>query len=302
MQVAAQGKFNLNRTSYWTGMGLLTFCFIVGFLAAVGQTFADDLSDIQSASQQNQDAAALTITAKPGVQLPLNAIFTDSEGRQVHLGDYFHKGRPVILDFIFFRCPGVCPYVQQSLANDINKMSGVIGKDYEVVTISFDPTDTSTAAAEKKASYVAQTNNKQEVAAHWHILTGDQKNITVVTAAAGFHYIFYQAFGMYNHPAGIYVCTPEGRVSNVFEGLDYDSTNLNLALVQAGDDRITNIFDQVLLFCCSFDPQTGKYTPIALRVMSLAGVAVIIGLSSIIGSLFYWEYKHRGRVSLGAQA
>src|SRR5271170_6696382 len=101
MQVAAQGKFNLNRTSYWTGMGLLTFCFIVGFLAAVGQTFADDLSDIQSASQQNQDAAALTITAKPGVQLPLNAIFTDSEGRQVHLGDYFHKGRPVILDFIF---------------------------------------------------------------------------------------------------------------------------------------------------------------------------------------------------------
>ncbi|HTV48880.1 MAG TPA: SCO family protein [Phycisphaerae bacterium] len=301
-QSISQKRLCSELTQYLINRITLVMCFVAVFSLACGKIFADDFGDIQSAAQQNQDAQNLSITAKPGTQLPLSAVFTDSEGHQVHLGDYFHKGRPVILDFIYFRCPGVCPYVQQSVATDINKMPGVIGKDYEVVSISFDPTDTPAAAAEKKASYVAQCNDKQDVAAHWHVLTGNQKNITAAVTAAGFHYIFYPAFGQYNHPAGIFVCTPDGRVSNVFEGLEYDPTNLNLALVQAGDDRITNVFDQILLFCCSYDPQTGKYTPIALRVMALSGVAVVIGLASIIGSLFYWEYKHRGRGSLGTQA
>jgi protein SCO1 len=302
MQFASKINFYPRCYSRLTGLGVLTACMVALLLLASRTGFADDFGDIQTDTQQNQDTKALTITVKPGAQLPLNTQFTDSEGNRVHLGDYFHKGRPVILDFVFFRCPGVCPYVQASVAKAINDMSAVIGKDYEVVTISFDPTDTVAMAAEKKASYVAQTNDKQDVEAHWHILTGDEQNIAIITNAAGFHYHFYPAFGMYNHPAGIYVCTADGRVSNCFEGIEYDPANLNLALVQAGDNKITNVFDQLLLLCCSFDPQTGKYSPIAWRVMTLSGVAVVIGLISMFASLFYWEYKHRGKGSLGAQA
>ena len=272
-------------------MSICVCCCILGLLN-VGVAEASSFGQLAANAQDGRDAQAAGIKTHPGRKIPLNLSFINSHGKKVTLAQYFRKGRPVILSFVYFRCQGVCPYVEMGLANAIRRLSDHIGHDYDVVTVSFDPTDTWQAAADKKAGYLTVFKHPEAFAKHWHFLVGKQSSILPLTKAVGFHYIFYPATHTYNHAAAIYVLTPGGRISNYFFGIKYDPAQLNLALVQAGDHRITNIFDQVLLLCCSFNPNIGKYTPVAVRVMSLAGVAVILGLSAMFGTLFYWEQRH----------
>ena len=273
-----------------------------GLILIVAHPAWGNFNSIQNAVQHASDIKQAGITPRPGARLPLNLTFTNSHGKLIRLGDYFHKGRPVILDFVYFRCPGVCNFVQLGLVHTLNKLAAHIGSDYDVVTVSFDPTDTPRAARKKKAGYLAASTDPSGLKKHWHFLVGTQANIKALTSAVGFRYVYYPILGQYNHAACIYVCTPGGRMSNYFFGIKYNPANVNLALVQAGDHRITNIFDQILLLCCQFNPNTGKYTPIALRVMTLGGVAVLVGLASLFGTLFYWEHKHRGSNSTGAKS
>ncbi len=276
--------------------------FLLATAALPARSLFADFNSIQNAVQQSRQAVQAGITPKPGARLPMGVMFTNSHGQRVKLGDYFHKGRPVILDFVYFRCPGVCNFVQSGLVQSLNKIPAHIGTDYDVITISFDPTDTPHAAQTKKAGYLVESNDASALKKHWHFLVGSESAIKKVTSAVGFRYVYYPALGQYNHAACIYVCTPGGRMSNYFFGIKYNPANLNLALVQAGDHRITNIFDQILLLCCQFDPNTGKYTPVALRVMALAGIAVVLGLGTMFGSLFYWEHKHRRPPASGAKS
>jgi len=256
---------------------------------------ANAFESLQTASQQSRDAIDAGITPHPGAKLPLGIEFVNSHHQQVRLSDYFHKGRPVILDFVYFRCPGVCPFVEIGLMHSMEKMSATLGTDYDVITISFDPTDTPSVAADKKAGYIAVASPKFKklLAAHWHFLTGKEAALKSITSAVGFHYVFYPASHTYNHAAAIYICTPGGRLANYFYGIHYNPDDLRLALVAAGNRKITNVFDQILLLCCQFDPYTGKYTAIARRVMLLGGVGVVISLGAFLGSMVWWERKHR---------
>lgn len=273
----------------------LALCLIsaVAAYVHVGAAHASAFTQLSENAQDSRDAKAAGIVPHSGRQIPLDLTFTNSHGQKVTLAQYFRKGRPVILSFVYFRCPGVCPYVEMGLAHAMNRMSDRIGHDYDVVTVSFDPTDTWQAAAAKKDGYLTAFKHPKMVAKHWHFLVGSAASIKKLTSAVGFHYIFYPATHTYNHAAAIYVLTPRGRLSNYFFGIKYHSSQLGLALVQAGNHRVTNIFQQVLLLCCSFDPTVGKYTPVGLRIMSLAGIAVVIGLTAMFGSLFIWERKHR---------
>ncbi len=270
---------------------VVALCWMLFVPAAAGNAF----ESLQTATQQSRDAINAGITPHPGAELPLQLKFINSHDKPVRLGQYFRKGRPVIFDFVYFRCPGVCPFVEMGLEHSIEKMSATLGTDYDVLTISFDPTDTPTAAADKKAGYIAMARPKFKklLAEHWHFLTGKEAAIKKITAAVGFHYVFYPASHTYNHAAAIYICTPCGRLANYFYGIHYNPDDLRLALVAAGNRKITNVFDQILLLCCQFDPYTGKYTAIADRVMFLGGVAVVLSLGAFLGSMVWWERKHR---------
>ncbi len=256
---------------------------------AMGQSA---FSNIGSAVQTKNDDQLAGAVPTIGAQLPLNTPFRNSRGQAVTLGQYFQPGRPVILCFIYFNCPGVCGYVLKGVAHAIDHMSLTAGVDYDVVTVSFDPRDKPPAAADKRQAYEALLKRKGAIA-HWHFLTGREPAIQKLTAAAGFHYIWYPALGRFDHSALIYICTPRGKISQYLDGVQYDPATVRLSLVAAGDDRLGTVLDQLLLLCCSYDPNKGKYTAIALRVMAVAGVAVILGLGTIIGSLFVWEYRHR---------
>lgn len=281
----------------FAGVSVLATLIVVAALFAPQRIEANAFGSMQASVQQSRDMKTASITPHPGAHLPLGLTFLNSHGKEVHLKDYFRQGRPVILDLINFQCWGVCGFVQAGLLHTMAKMASRLGQDYEVVTVSFNPSDTASMAADKKAGYIAEAPKKLKalIQKHWHFLVEPKKSTASakLASAIGFHYVWEPAIHMYDHEAAIYVITPSGKIANYFFGIHYVPADLKLALVHAGDNRITNIFDEIALLCTQFNPNTGKYTPIAYRVMFLAGVAVVLSLAFFLGSMFWWERKHR---------
>ncbi len=275
---------------------VLLLMLVIGLFGGVPVYAQNYLGGFQRAAHDQHEAQVAGITQHIGAKVPLNLAFRNSRGKLVTLQRYFKPGRPVILNFIYFGCPGVCPFVMDGLAKAVNKMPLVAGSDYDVVTISFNPHDTPKVAAEKKIEYGSMLHSAAAIK-HWHFLTGQEPAIKAITAAVGFHYVWLKQLQRYDHPAAIFVLTPGGRVSQYLYGVLYHPTTLKLSLVQAGDHTLGTAFDQVLLLCCSFNPATGRYSAIAVRVMTLSGVLVVVALGAMFGSLYYWERKHRRKNS-----
>ncbi len=268
-----------------TGMGSF-FCAPV---------WAGEFKSMQSVANTHAESQSVGITPHPGAQLPLSLHFMNSHGHSVRLGQYFRAGRPVIISLVYYKCYGVCPFVESGLLRAIEKMNATLGHDYEVITISFSSRDSAADAAVKKAHYLAAAPSqlRSAISKHWHFLVGTKAVDRKITSTIGFRYRWNPTIEMYDHQAAIYVCTPTGKIANYFFGVHYQPESLRLALVQAGDQKISNVFDQILLFCVSFNPQTGKYTAIAYRVVFLSGIVVLIALGALFGWLWWWERRYR---------
>jgi protein SCO1 len=221
-------------------------------------------------------------------QLPLGLEFKDEDGRAVKLGDYFGR-RPVILTLVYYECPMLCTQVLNGVASSIGVLNFSVGKEFDIVTVSFDPRDTPELAREKKASYLARYK-RTGAAAGWHFLTGRQREISLLTQAVGFRYAYNAEIGQFAHVSGIMVATPEGRLSHYFYGIEYGPRDLRLALVEAGDRKIGSPVDQLLLYCFHYDPSSGKYSLAVLTVIRFAGVLTVLAL---VGSIVLMRRRER---------
>jgi protein SCO1 len=207
-------------------------------------------------------------------QIPPDLVFRDETGRAVRLGDYFGK-RPLILNLVYFHCTMLCPEVLAGLTSALKALKFDVGKDFDVLTVSFDPRDTPELAAAKKAEYINRYG-RPGAAAGWHFLTGDQPSIDALTKAAGFGYKYLGSSGQFAHATAIMVLTPDGRLAQYYYGVDYASKDLRLGLVQASNNKIGNVVDEVLLYCYHYDPATGRYGAVITRVLQLSGIATIL--------------------------
>jgi protein SCO1/2 len=216
-------------------------------------------------------------------QIP-NLTFRDETGRAVRLGDYFGK-RPMILNLVYYQCPMLCGEVLSGLESALRVLKFDVGKEFDVLTLSFDPHETSEMASAKKAEYLKRYG-RSGAAAGWHFLTGPQESIDAVTGAAGFQYQYDARTGQFAHATAIMVLTPEGKIAQYFYGVEYAPKDLRLALVQASENKIGTVVDQVLLYCYHYDPATGKYGAIISRVLQISAAATILVLSILIAVLF----------------
>lgn len=232
----------------------------------------------------------ITIQQKLNAQIPLDLHFRDEAGRDVVLRQYF-TDRPVILNLAYFQCAMLCPQVVKGLAQSLRQQTFQVGQQYTVLTVSFDPRDTPATAAAKKKVALAQLGPAARVDG-WHFLTGDQASIQKLTDSVGFAYRWDSATQQFFHAAGIMVLTPEGKLSRYFYGIDFDSIDLRLGLVEASHDRIGSAVDAVLLFCCRYDASTGKYGWLVGRVLSLAGLLTILILVTFLVILARSEPHH----------
>ncbi len=212
--------------------------------------------------------------------VPLALEFRDENGRTVHLGDYFGS-KPVILTLVYYECPMLCTMVLNGTVRTLRTLSFTAGKEFEIVTVSIAPTETPVLAAEKKRLYLQQYG-RPAAAAGWHFLTGDEDSIRQLADAVGFRYNYDPDTKLYAHASGLMVLTPEGRLARYFYGLEYPARDLRLALVEASHNRIGNPVDAVLLYCFHYDPTTGKYGLVIMRVLRLAGLATVLLLAGFV--------------------
>jgi len=223
--------------------------------------------------------------------VPLDTVFRDETGATVRLGDYFGK-RPVVLVFAYYDYPMLCTLVINGLASALDLLSLEPGKDFEIVTVSFNPADTPASAAAKKAGYV-QRYKRAGAAQAWHFLTGDQPSIDRLTHAAGFRYAWDAATKQFAHPRGVIVLTPEGRLARYLFGIEYGARDLRFALVEASAGKVGSPVDALLLYCYHYDPMSGGYGLVIMRLMRLAGAATVLVIGAFIALMLRRE-KARG--------
>jgi protein SCO1 len=223
--------------------------------------------------------------------MPLDTPLVDEAGRPVRLGDYFGT-RPVVLVFAYYDCPMLCTQVINGLASALGVLSLEPGKDFEIVTVSFDPRDTPATATAKKAVYLDRYR-RPGAAAAWHFLTGGPASIERLTKAAGFRYVWDDQTKQFAHPTGVIVLTPDGRLARYLFGIEYGPRDLRLALVEASAGKVGTPVDALLLYCYHYDPMTGRYGLVIMRAMRIAGAVTVLALGSFIFVMLRNE-KRRG--------
>ena len=229
------------------------------------------------------------ITQNLNTQIPPELAFRDETGKTVQIGDYFGK-KPIVLSLVYFDCPALCTEVLNGELRTMKAISLDLGKDFEAVTVSFEPKDSPALAKAKRDVYAGQYG-RPDAAEHWHFLTGDQTSIDALTNAVGFHYAYDAAIRQYAHAAAILVLTPDGRIDRYFYGVQYPARDVRLGLVEASQGKIGTVTDHAMLYCYQYDPMTGKYGVVVINVLRAAGglTVLILGIFMII--MFLRERK-----------
>ena len=217
-------------------------------------------------------------------QIPPQLVFRDEYGRALSLAYYFGK-KPMILNLVYFQCPMLCGEVLSGLESALRVMKFDVGKEFDVLTISFDPRETPEMAAKKKAEFLKRYR-RPGAENGWHFLTGPKESIAALTKAAGFQYQYIDKTGQFAHATAMMVLTPGGRISQYYYGVEFAPKDLRLGLIQASDNKIGTLVDQVVLYCYHYDPATGKYGAIISRILQLAGVATIIIMGGFLAMMF----------------
>ena len=221
-------------------------------------------------------------------QLPMDAQFVDDTGKTVRLGDYFGK-RPAILSLVYFNCPMLCSEELDGLASALMMVKLTPGKDFNIVVVSIDPTDTPAVAAKKKAFYVKRYG-RPETAAGWHFLTGQQPAIDAVTAATGFGYVRIPGpdgkLDQFAHASSIEVVTTDGKLAQYYLGVEYSPKDIMLGLIDASGNKIGSPVANILTYCYHYDPQTNRNSLRVVRVVQLGGMLTVASLGSFMFVMF----------------
>ena len=274
------------------------FPFIVGLvvLGAVSvhaQTRFTEKPDYSRTIREQPDAMKRAgFEQRHNTQLPMDVKLRDEQGNEITLGSLFDD-RPVILNFVYFNCPMLCNVILNSLCDTLQDLPFSPGKEYQIITVSFNHTETPELAAAKKKNYLEYLG-KPEAADGWHFLTGDEAAIQTLTQAAGFTFAWDEQREEYAHASGIMVATPQGRLSHYFFGVVFDPRDLRLGLVDASEGKIGSPLDKVqLLFCYHYDPAMGTYSLAVFRLLKMGGVLTILSLGLFMGISLAQERKQK---------
>ncbi len=268
-------KFQLDSMHSWlvgTAVGL-------ALLAQPLTTTAQFTDPTQGIGVRPELLKEVGVDQKLNDQVPLNLAFRDERGRPVELAQFFGS-KPVILTLVYYNCPMLCTQVLNGLDRSLQMLPMEIGKDFNVVTVSIDPTDRPVIAEAKQAMY-AGMYRRPGAQYGWHFLTGDEPQIKQLADSVGFRYAYDSDSKQYAHASAIMLLTPDGKISRYFYGVNYPERDLRLGLVEASQGKIGSPVDQVLLFCYHYDPHTGKYGLLISRVIQLGGLATVL-----IGGIF----------------
>jgi protein SCO1 len=256
-------------------------------------SYGDKQTGENSGDQLPQVLQRVGVTQRLNQPLPLDAQFVDDAGKQVRLGDYFGK-HPAIVTLVYFNCPMLCSEELDGLAGALEMVKLTPGKDFDVIVISIDPSDTPAAAAQKKAYYLKRYGHP-ETAAGWHFLTGQRPAIDSVTDATGFGYVRVPGpdgkLTQFAHASSIEVATTDGKLAQYYLGVEYSPKDIMLGLIEASGNKIGSPVANILTYCYHYDPQTNKHSLIVARVVQLGGMVTMAGLGGFMFLMFRKDLK-----------
>ena len=236
---------------------------------------------------------AVAVTQHLNQQLPLNASFVDETGKPVVLGDYFGK-RPAVLSLVYYNCPMLCSEEMDGLTSSLEMVKLTPGKDFDVVIISIDPSETPEMAAKKKAFYLKRYG-RPETAAGWHYLTGQKPAIDAVTDAVGFGYVRVPGpdgtLSQFAHASSIELVTTDGKLAQYYLGVEYSPKDMMLGLIESSGNKIGSPVANILTYCYHYDPETNKQSLRVARVVQFGGMITVAGLGGFIFLMFRRDMK-----------
>lgn len=267
----------------------LLVCFsalttITGFMAGVAQ----------AEESIPRELRGIEIEERLGANVPLDTQLVDQNGKAVKLGDYFAPKRPVIVVLNYYSCPTLCSLVMNGLVDGMRPLEFSVGKDFQVVSISIDPREKPPLAKSKRDAYIMSLG-KAAPPEGWPFLTGTDEAVRSIAKAVGFNYRYDAETNQYAHAAGIFVLTPDGRLSRTLYGMMFPARDLRLALVEASKGSIGSPIDRLLLFCYHYDPETRRYLITPMEVMRIGGVLAVVVLGMFL--LSAWRRERRASVS-----
>lgn len=223
------------------------------------------------------------VDEKVGRPVDLNLTFTAENGYPVALKEFFHSGKPVILDLVYYKCPMLCNMVLNGQTQTLREIPWTAGNEFEIVTISIDPQEGFDLAREKKRLYLGSYDRP---AANWHFLTDYQGHSKQLAEQVGFNYRYDERIEQFAHAAAIMILTPDGKMARYLYGARFKSRDMRLALTEASEGKGKFSIEKLLLFCYHYDPKSGSYTLFATNVMRLGGLLTVLILGTVVWRLF----------------
>jgi protein SCO1/2 len=271
----------------WRAAILCCALLSVPVLAQVS-SYGDKQNGENAGDQLPQVLQKVGVAQHLNQQLPLDAAFVDESGKAVKLGDYFGK-KPAILALVYYTCPMLCSEEMDGLTSSLEMVKLTPGKDFDVVIVSIDPSDSPEQAAKSKALYVKRYG-RPETAAGWHFLTGQRPAIDAVTNAVGFGYVRVPGpdgkLSQFAHASAIEIVTPEGKLAQYYLGVEYSPKDMLLGLIDASGNKIGSPVANILTYCYHYDPKTNKHSLMVARVVQVGGMITVAGLGGFMFLMF----------------
>lgn len=265
------------------------FWFVIGAVILLAFT-ASPLS-AQQIIDKPQEFENAGVDEHLGDTIPMNLTFTNEQGEPVELSQYFHQDKPVIVTLVYYSCPMLCNLILNGLSDGLSRLDWTPGKEYQIVTISFNPRETPKLAAAKKENYL-KSLGKPGGEKGWAFLTGTEDQSKALADAIGFRYYWDEENQQYAHPSAIFVMTPEGAISRYLYGIEYKTNDLKLSMLEASRGNIGSTVDKIILYCFHYDPDSRGYVVFAGNVMKLGG-ALTLGVLLLFLGIFWRREKSR---------
>lgn len=260
-------------------------CLFTGVARVSGQ----DTDDVP------QQVDGVTVDQQLGAQLPLDLQVTDAAGEQRALKEFFDGKRPVIVTLNYSDCPVLCSVQLNALAKSVNETELSLGEDFQMLTVSIDPQESTERLRGTKELYVGLASEQPGAAEAWHFATADEQVIEGLTDALGFRYKYDAQTKQFNHPAMLAFLSPDGDISSYSLRMDFPPVDLKRSLVAAGNGEVGSPVDQFVIWCFSYDPERGRYVAEAWKLMRAGGLVTIGILAAFL--VPYWL----GRPFFGSQ-
>ena len=225
-----------------------------------------------------------------GDRVPEGGRLIDSEGQPFRLADELHRGKPVVLALVYYRCPQLCNLTLSSLTRTLRDSGMKPGRDYRAVVVSIDPTETSREAAEAKRGHM-QSLGVSPTTPDWRFATAAEPEIAALAKSTGFKYRYDPPSKQYAHPSVAFVLAEDGRLSRYLYGIEYPARDMKLALVEAGKGKVGTAFDRVLLTCFKYDPAKRSYGPYVLAFVRIGALLVFAALVVLLTVLWRQDLK-----------